>query len=55
MPNHPLKGLLNSHEVECRGADRDRAPVLPQNEKEQAIIEIFRDGHTNVLCRYHDN
>ncbi len=55
MTKPQLEGLLKSYQVRCRGTDGDSNPVLPQTEKEQAIVEVFRDGHTRVLCRYYQS
>jgi len=53
MKKPQLEGLLKTYRVMCRGTDTDCNPVLPKTEKEQAIVEVFRDGHTRVLCRYY--
>jgi len=48
----PLEVLLNSYQLGCRGAAKDRKPVLPQDKAEPIIVKVYKDGKIEPLCRY---
>jgi hypothetical protein len=54
MAENELEGLLASHQIQCRGASAGHAPapVFPEEEAESIIVNVYKDGKTQVLCRY---
>lgn len=46
--------LVQAFKIECRGADIKGNYMLTNSNSETAIVKIFDDGDSRVLCRYRE-
>lgn len=46
-----LEVLLSAFQIKCRGIDKNNKHVFSENEAEQAVIKVYKNGRTESLCR----
>jgi hypothetical protein len=48
----PEKLLIKAFHLKCKGSDEDGRPFFQTGSGEDAIVEVYKDGHSEVICRY---
>lgn len=44
--------LIASHRIKCQAVDEAGAQYLRKEDSEAVIVNVYKDGRTEVLCRY---
>jgi len=45
--------LISSHLIACRGINCNNNPLLPKENAEPVIVNIYKNGTSSPLCRYY--
>ena len=52
MTEGKVSEVVASFHFQCRAASKEGRPVLPNDQAEPIIVNVYRDGTSIPLCRY---